>query len=245
MSEPIIIVTVMRPEGDTGVQTHFRTVFDYLKRQGKTVQLVTPFDAPSWMVLPVFAVRKLIDLLNSSFSVWWYRHWHAVFLRLALKKALNTLDSCAVYAQCPLSADAALQTRKSGDQRVLMVAHFNISQADEWAGKGEIQDGGKLFNAIRQFERDVLPRLDGLVFVSEFVKREIAKLVPAIGNVSSRVIPNFLADPGVSFTEQKLLGDLICIGSLEPRKNQQYAIKIVAAAKKAGRELKLTLVGMV
>jgi glycosyltransferase involved in cell wall biosynthesis len=37
--------------------------------------------------------------------------------------------------------------------------------------------------------------------------------------------------------------DLICIGTLEPRKNQRYALDIVAASVRIGRPLSLTLVG--
>jgi glycosyltransferase involved in cell wall biosynthesis len=233
----------MRAEGDTGVQTHFRSFADYLAKQGNPSRLVTPFDAPKWLVFPVFAVRRLIDLLNGAASVWWYRHWHAVFLHLALRRVLADGFPCVIYAQCPLSADAAIRAKISASQRVVMVVHFNISQADEWMWKGKIVEGGLLFKAIHHFEADVLPKLDGLVFVSDFVRRVIAKRIPAIEKVPSRVIPNFLRDPGLVVQDAKPLGDLICVGTLEPRKNQRYAIEIVAAAKQMGRQLKLTLVG--
>jgi glycosyltransferase involved in cell wall biosynthesis len=243
MSAHVLIATVMRPDGDTGVQTHFRAYAAYLAEYAKPAQLITPFDAPKWLVYPVFALRRLLDLINSGASVWWYRTWHAVFLRISLRRVLADDRACVVYAQCPLSADAALRARLYEKQRVVMVVHFNISQADEWADKGKISVGGSLFQSIKRFESVVLPRLDGLVFVSEFMRRELLMRIPAIKKIPYRVIPNFIRDPGECRKNDFLLKDLICIGTLEPRKNQRYAIEIVAAAKQMGRPISLTIVG--
>jgi glycosyltransferase involved in cell wall biosynthesis len=125
----------------------------------------------------------------------------------------------------------------------VMVAHFNISQADEWVGKGMIRDGDSMYRAIRQFEAEVLPRLDGLVFVSDFMRQEVASRIPQTTDVPYRIVPNFLAGPGPSSEAAKPDTDLICIGTLEPRKNQFYALEIVAAAARLGRRLSLTVVG--
>lgn len=243
MSARVLIATVMRPDGETGVQTHFRAYAAYLAAYVQPAQLITPFDSPRWQVYPVFAMRRLLDLISSVSSVWWYRTWHALFLRLALRRVLADGRACVVYAQCPLSADAALRARSSEKQRVVMVVHFNISQADEWADKGKISVGGSLFQSIRRFESDLLPRLDGLVFVSEFMRRELAMRIPSIEEIPYRVIPNFLRDPRLAGKNNSPLSDLICIGTLEPRKNQRYAIEIVAAAKQMGRPISLTIVG--
>lgn len=243
MSEPVLIATIMRADGDTGVQTHFRAFFDYLVRQGRSVRLFTPFDAPKWLVYPVFAFRRLLDPVNGAVSVWWYRFWHAVFLQSVLKRALHSGDPCVIYAQCPLSAQAALNARRSNCQKVKMVVHFNISQADEWVGKGKFSENSKIYNAIRRFEGEVMPRLDGLVFVSDFMRAELTKRIPSVAGVRFEVIPNFLSDPGEDQASEPAQVDLVCIGTLEPRKNQIYALEIVAAAKNAGRRLTLTIVG--
>lgn len=242
MSQPILIATLMRPEGDTGVQTHFRTFMAYLHETGRQGDLVTPYNAPLWQVYPVFGLRKLVNLFSRELGVWWYRYWHAYFLQQALKHRLQTGAACVVYAQCPLSAQAALRARVSTSQRVVMVAHFNISQADEWAGKGLIPNGGRLYRAIQAFEAEVLPRLDGLVFVSDFMRRELVGRIPAITQVAAEVVPNFLPDPGLPVA-QTVAADLINIGTLEARKNQHYLLEIVAALHELGRPLTLTLVG--
>lgn len=63
-------------------------------------------------------------------GVWWYRRWHAHYLDDALRRHLNERErGGVVYAQCPVSAEVALRVRKG--QRVVMAAHFNVSQAQE------------------------------------------------------------------------------------------------------------------
>jgi glycosyltransferase involved in cell wall biosynthesis len=151
---------------------------------------------------------------------------------------------CRLRSLCamPLSAEAALRARVSKNQRVIMVTHLNISQADEWAGKGIIANGGRLYRAIQSFEAEVLPRLDGLVFTSDFIQREFLGRIPAISKVASAVVPNFVPDPGLP-EGQVPIADLINIGTLEARKNQQYFLEIVAALRKLGSPLTLTMVG--
>jgi len=238
----IIIATIMRPTGETGVQTHFNCYRGYLSEQQIKHQLITPFSYYKFLVYPIFAVRKILNKLNGEISVWWYRYWHGLFLRLALQQRLKSGEDCVVYAQCPLAADAALRARVSARQRVIMVTHFNVSQADEWVGKGKVRLGGKLFRAIREFEARVLPCLDGLVYVSRFMQTELRQRIPAVATLPSIVIPNFLPDPGVPQT-QSITADLINIGSLETRKNQQYLLEIIAALREQGTALSLTIVG--
>ena len=239
MTQPIIIATIMRPEGETGVQTHFNALINYLNANDQPVELITPYSAPLWLVYPLFAVRKL---LKGPLSVWWYRYWHAFFVEMALIKRLKNDSHCIVYAQCPLSANAAFNARVSNKQRVVMVTHFNISQAEEWAGKGMIDKTDKLYQSIQHFEETVLPRLNGLVFVSEFMKQELLKRIPAIRNVNTTIVPNFLADPGLN-THTETTADLINIGTLEARKNQSYLLDIIAALRAQGTPLTLTIVG--
>lgn len=242
MSNPVLIASLMRPQGETGVQTHVRAVYDWLAQHGRSVQLITPFDCPRWQVYPMFGLRRLLDRMNKEASVWWYRHWHAIFLQRALRMQLAAGQPCVVYAQCPLSARAALRARASREQKVVMVVHFNLSQADEWADKGAIPREGAFFHSIRALEAEVLPKLDGLVFVSDFMRRELRQRIPAVESVRSQVIPNFLDDPGDSLMPVER-DDLITVGTLEYRKNQRYAIEIVHAAMQLGHNITLTVVG--
>lgn len=242
MSRPVVIASMMREHGETGVQTHVRAVRDWLASHGWEVSLVTPFSCPRWLVYPVFAARRLIDRISKPASVWWYRHWHAVFLRQALRSRLRAGVPCTVYAQCPLSADAALSARASSSQKVVMVVHFNISQADEWADKGMVRRDGGFYKSMQAFEAEVLPRVDALIYVSDFMRRELERRIHSLSKVPFHVIPNFLVDPGEPVCGAAQT-DLITVGTLEYRKNQRYALEILHAAKQLGRSLTLTVVG--
>jgi glycosyltransferase involved in cell wall biosynthesis len=245
LTAPIVIATLMNPTGETGVQTHFNVFREYLQSREVQVELLTPFSAQAWLVWPVFAVRRILDRCSGSLSVWWYRYWHMVFLGMALRSRLRRLRRVAVpvvYAQCPLSALAALRARPDADIRVVMVVHFNVSQADEWVGKGKIPASGLMYRHIRRQEAEILPLLDGVVYVSEFMKSTIIGEHPELTKVATTVVPNFCNLPKVS-VERSPEYDLINVGSLEPRKNQRYLLSVVAYARQSGLRLKLALVG--
>ncbi|WP_347988530.1 glycosyltransferase family 4 protein [Methylomonas sp. AM2-LC] len=238
----IIIATIMRPTGETGVQTHCNSLMNYLSQHHISHRLITPFSYYNWLVYPIFALRKILHVFSGTLSVWWYRHWHAYFLQLALQQQLQSGIDCVIYAQCPVSAAAALKARITSQQRVIMVTHFNISQADEWVGKGIICKNSTLYCNIQKFEAHILPQLDGLVFVSEFMQKELYQRIPDITQVEAIIVPNFLSDPGAPEITHPLT-DLICIGSLETRKNQKYLLEIIAALHAQNSDLSVTIVG--
>ena len=241
----VVTATLMRPLGDTGVQRHLQTFGQYADSVGRPVTLVTPFSSRSWLLPLTFAARSAIRPISRSASVWWYREGHAQFLRRALRDRLarGTGGGEVVYAQCPVSAHAALQVRVH--QPVVMVAHFNISQADEWAGKGDIPANGALFRSIRAFEERVLSRLDGIVYVSAFTRNALERRVPALLDVPGVVIPNSVpmtSAPGAPEVPE-IEGDLLTVGTLEPRKNHAYLLEVLHAAALRGHRYTLTIVG--
>jgi glycosyltransferase involved in cell wall biosynthesis len=185
----------------------------------------------------------MIDPLSGPLSVWWYRHWHGRFLELALRPELGReAGHVVVYAQCPVSAAAAIAARRSKDQRVVMAVHFNVSQADEWVDKGKLSRGDRVYRHIKSFEDRVLPQLDGIVYVSEFMRGELEERFPQLRAVASSVIPNFIELPPARGGAPQS-GDLVNVGTLEPRKNQAYLIEILAAAGRMGRRYSLSLIG--
>jgi glycosyltransferase involved in cell wall biosynthesis len=233
----------MRAVGDTGVQTHFNAFLRFLTARQHRARCITPFSVSGAFVYPIFGARRLIDPVSGALSVWWYRHWHGKFLQHVLARELaHERAPVMVYAQCPISAAAALHARGSKDHRVVMAVHFNLSQADEWADKGRLKPQGHLYERIKAFEERILPKLDGLVYVSEFMRRELEARVPALRNVRAAVIPTFVDLPARR-ENGGLLGDLICIGTLEPRKNQQYLLRVLSSAARMGHRYSLTLIG--
>jgi glycosyltransferase involved in cell wall biosynthesis len=241
-SPTLLIATILRPEGSTGVHTHVRQFRQYLDKAGLAAPLVTPFSWGRELRQPVFGVRLLLERASGAASVLWYRHWHEVFLRNALRKRLAGLGESVIYAQGPVEAQAALLARRGSHQRIVMAVHFQISQANEWVGKSYIKSGGRVFRAIRRHERNVIPQLDGIVYVSRSARESLLSWLPEAAAVPSTVIPNFVEtlkappEPGAQ-------GDLVTVGGLELGKNHRFLIEVLAEAKNSGRTLTLDLFG--
>jgi glycosyltransferase involved in cell wall biosynthesis len=239
---PLVIATMLREEGVTGIHTHVRQLRQYLENCDIPVTLVTPFSWGGALTVPVFGFRLLLERCSGSASVVWYRHWHEVFLYKALRRCLADGDDCVIYAQGPLEARAALRARRGPRQRVIMALHFRISQADEWADKNQIRRDGTVFRAIRQAEREVVPQVDGLVYVSKWARDALLNWLPEAATVPYAVIDNFVA-PLYPEHDPKPLGDLVTIGNLDIVKNHRFLLRVLAEARLAGRSLTLDVFG--
>ena len=241
-SRPIVIATMHRAEGITGVQTHVRQLREYLERRGQRAPLVTPFSWGGPLTLPVFGPRLLLARVSGAASVVWHRYWHEVFLRNALRRQLARAGECVVYAQGPLAARAALRARRGPHQRVVMAVHFRVSQADEWADKELIARDGKVFRAIRQVERDVIPKVDGLLSVASWAREALVSWLPEAAMVPYAVIGNFVS-PQEADSDAEPLGDLVTVGNLELVKNHRFLLEVLAEANRRGRRYTLDVYG--
>jgi len=261
---PVVIATIAREQGTTGVHTHVRELRHALERSGHPAELVTP---RSWargrgaaprrlLLLALFGTGAVLERVSGPAHVWWYRTSHELFLRRALARRLGDAGPCTVYAQCPLAARAALSARSGPHQRVVLAVHFRISQADEWADKGMVGREGAVYRWIRSTERAVVPRVDGLVFVSEWARAAVRAWLPQVGRVPSTVVHNFVADPQAGARTQPgyavpdvpapgppAPGDLVSVGSLEAVKNHRYLLRVLAAARRSGHAYTLDVFG--
>ncbi len=244
VSEPLVIATILREEGTTGVHTHVRQLRRYLDGSGGSAVLLTPFSWGRPLTDAVFSFRLILVRCSGAASVVWYRHWHEVFLRNALRRYLAKAGDCVVYAQGPLEAGAALRARRGPHQRVVMAVHFKFSQADEWAATmhSPISRDGLVFRRIRRFERRVIPQLDGLVYVSRWARDALLSWLPEAAEVPSAVIGNFIA-PLPAQPPREPLGDLVTTGGLDLVKNHRFLLEVLAEAKRLGRSLTLDLYG--
>jgi glycosyltransferase involved in cell wall biosynthesis len=247
--KPLVIAMVPREQGITGVHTHVRQLQRYVKAAGIPSEIITPH---SWgarplhwgqaIATPAFALRPLLERAHGPSHVLWYRASHEVLLRRALRDRLSTLDDCVVYAQCPVSARAALQVRRGPHQRVVMAVHFRTSQADEWADKGQIKRGGRVFRQIRSLERDVLSRIDGVVYVSNWARRALLTWLPEAAETPWVVCDNFVT-PWHADRPAQARGDLVTVGNLETVKNHRYLLHVLAEAGRLGHRLTLDVLG--
>jgi glycosyltransferase involved in cell wall biosynthesis len=242
LSTPLVIATILRAEGTTGVHTHVRELRNYLWNQGDDAVLVTPFSRRPLFSEAAFAPRPVLDYVSGPAAVIWYRHWHEVFLADALRLELAERDEVVIYAQGPEAARAALAARRGPHQRVVTAVHFQSSQADGWVEKGRIREGRALYRAIRKMEHDILPRVDGLVYVSRSARDHVLRWLPEVADVPSEVISNFTALVPVP-PAREIVGDLVSVGGLDRAKNHQYLLEVVAAARDKGKAMTLDLFG--
>lgn len=249
MSTPVVrdvyVATILRPEGETGVQTHCRMFLGAAREVGWGVRLITPFDMGPAVVYPSFAVGRLAKPFHKGFWVWWYRRLHYTLLRQALVRALASGAPAVVYAQDPLAARAALDARERGlPVEVVLMVHFNESQADEWADHGYITRGGALYRRIAALEQEVLPRVDRLIFPSRFMMRRVMERIEGVASVPRWCIPNFVpAGTRDEAARDVPAGDLISVGTLDVRKNHAFLLEVLAVCHRLGRRYRLTIVG--
>ena len=238
----IVIATIQRLQGDTGPETFVSQFGRFLADIGYPSTVVTPLSGFNKFAFSFLAMRRLIDPLSGSLSVWWFRHFREAFLRAALDRVLKDGKPRVIYTMCPVSAQAAVRARRNERQKVVMSVRFNRSQAEEWHFAGKIKQGGWVYNGITELEAKLLPKLDGLHFVSQFMRDHIHARHPGTAKCESILLPNFISDPGSAVgTERE--GDLISIGTLEPRKNQGYLMNVLHEALKLGHRYSLTLIG--
>ena len=242
-AEPeIIIATTLRDRRvGTGVQTQFSTFRDYLESVGHPVRVVSSFSYSRALVNPVLAMRKLIQPVSRPAWLWWHRTWHYRYVKAALQRAIRSNPNVVVYAQDPLSAEAALDTRTNG-QPVILALHSPQTEADEWVDHGVITTSSRMYASMQQRERQLLDRLDKLVFASNLQRADLISVYPNVDSIPSVVMPQFIAPPETHGNIEPVR-DAISVGTLESRKNHRFLINVIAAARTAGHSYTLTIIG--
>jgi glycosyltransferase involved in cell wall biosynthesis len=231
-----------------GVQAHFTAVREALRRDGHDVRHASTFDSPWGLQIAAATGTKLLERFDRSAAARWHRWWHRTLLDRSVRRVSNDLahssEPVVYYAQCPQSAKAAMRHRIPGSRVILVVHYSERSEAEELFLRGVCERESALYRGVIDFEREVLPAVDGLVFVSERSADMVLDLVPEAAAVPRQVVPNFLdvryADGQHHLDQDR---DLVSVGTLEPRKNHTYLLDIVAAARDEGRPLTLTIVG--
>lgn len=243
----LLIATLMTPRGWCGVQTHFNAIATLAAESGMPVTIVGPHGANRWLRRIPGAVGRVVNRVNREHAVLWNRAFARRFLQIQLRRALVALpkQAAVIYAQDPLSALAALDLRREGFRfRLVAVVHFNISEAYETQLAGISREGSCLWHSLMATEQAALPRVDAIVFVSNFMRRAVLERLPELAAVPLHVIHNFLPAPDEAEDQRpQLSGDLLSIGTLEPRKNQGYLLHVLAEARRRGHRFTLTLAG--
>jgi glycosyltransferase involved in cell wall biosynthesis len=241
----LVVVSFMDGNGPTGVETHFNLIMAHAIKIGIQTKLVTPHNTNWFLRKLPNALGRLLRIFSVEYARLWGRIIDYQRVRSELKRVINRNPELEItfYAQCPLSAAAALSLKKELRCRVVVVCHFNISEANELVAKGVTEEGGPLYRHAVCTEEATLPAVDQLIFVSKFVGDIVNKRLE-LDHSKQLVIPNFPAEPqAISNDGINISGDLIAIGTLEDRKNQRYILHVLAACNLKGKKYRLTLVG--
>jgi glycosyltransferase involved in cell wall biosynthesis len=205
-------------------------------------RLLTPFDLPPVVVYPVLGIGRVAKVFGSAPWVWYYQHGHVVLLRSVLRRALRLHAPAIVYAHDPLSAKVALDAKDAGYQtEVVLAVHSPTSRAEEWVENGYVRRAGRLYRQMARLEDEVLPRVDRLVFPSEFVARDVRRRIAGVDRIPSWCIPNVAVRIGPP--RAAVRADVISIGPLVPNKNHEFLIRVLAEAHRLGYRYRLTIVG--
>lgn len=233
---------MLEASSTVGVSTHVVQVADLIAETGQRVRIITPQSFLPRVSRVLLFPGRVLRRVGSEHAVRLNRYVHRRFLQLALWRELRREVPTLIYAQDPRSAHAAVMARDASRVPIVMVVHYNQSQAEELVERGLIARGGRTDRAIRAFEAEVLPRLDGLVFVSEFMLAHLRAKLPQLAEIPSCIVPNFVRAV-TDGREGTPLGDCISVGSLVERKNHAYLLQVLAAAHRVGHRYTLTLVG--
>lgn len=247
MNSTLIVVSMLDGKGPTGVETHFNQVIARAHGFDIDARLVCPWPAQRlWASAARVARRGLarVDRERAGIMDAWIQ-CKVIEGKLAamVRQAQARGRSVTLYAQDPLSAQVALRIKERFDCRVVAVVHYNVSVADELVMKGEARRHGPLWRFTLRTEQLALPQVDMLIFVSQFMRRVVMERLPQLAEVRHAVIHNFIGEPGAPDPRCVHEADLIAIGTLEPRKNQAFLLRVLARAKERGRRYTLTLVG--
>ncbi len=238
----VVVATVLPRKGTVGVQTHVAQVIDLLDRAHRPVAVVDPGSWVPALGPALLLPGRLLRRARFETGVGLDRYWHRRFLESALQREFRRAQPALVYAQDPRSAYTALKVRGAAPVPVVMAVHYNVSQASELVDRGLISPGGRTDQSIRAFEAEVIGGVDGLVFVSEFMRQQVLDAVPAARNVPSTIVPNFVQDVSIPAPSTHS-ADCITVGNLLSRKNHHYLLHVLAAARRRGRRYTLTVVG--
>lgn len=245
---PVMLVTALRRHGPVGASTHITEAVGLLARHGHRTSVVSLDSWVPWTVPVLLAPSYVLRStgLGGGLGVVLQRYLTRASVEVALRRRIRSEEPSVIYAQDTRAAWAALRARGERPIPVVMVVHFNGSEAQELADEGRVRPESLAERLLLRFEERLVPRLDGLVFVSDYMRRHLEDSLPAARGVPSVVIPNFLHDvaPDEAPDDAELpQGDCITIGYLVERKNHAYLLQVLAAARRRGHRYRLTVVG--
>ena len=233
-------------DGPTGVEKHIKSIINIASIYNIETTIVTPKDANYFVRKIPNLMYRIIKLFNKEIAYFFGNFIDGT----RIKKNLRTIISANInreiiyYAQSSMCANMALQVRLK-DQKVVIVSHFNLSEAHEVKEKGVTKKESWLWKHLMSIEKIGYKGADTIIFVSNFMSQVVNERLPDIKEIKQYVIPNFISlDDNNYKNNWDIRGDLLSIGSLEPRKNQEFLLRVLFECNKMGRYYSLCIVGI-
>lgn len=243
----LALVTTLPPQGPTGVQSHMGSVARAAADWGSPTVVVHPWDGSQTLRRLVTLGGRVVAPISREWSLVWLRTGFRALLRRRARRAVRTAQGrpAVLYAQEPLAAQAAIAVRRrTAGVRVVAVAHYNVSELAEHVENDGIALRGPVQRSLERAEREMVAGADLVVLPSGFSERTIRDRTGPAFRAPSVVVAHAVEEPPrAAGAERGTRGDLISIGTLEPRKNHAFLLDVLSRLHAAGHPVRLTLVG--
>lgn len=240
----LVVLSFLGRRGETGIHQHVDLVMEAATDWGVEARFASPWSVSRWRRRAVTTVGALLGRLHPELGSVWTRIGFEAILALHVVGLLvrHRGRTVVLYAQEPSATAAALAARRlRPSARVVSTAHYNESEAAELVERGRARPGGLHARLLDRRERLMVRGSDLVVFPSRFSLETVTGRWGADVDAPCEVIPHpveaAVPDPDAP------TGDLISIGTLEPRKNQGFLLEVLAAGRRRGHRWTLTLVG--
>ncbi len=250
MNNEILILTFLPEKGTTGVQSHFNSFSDYLTESNIANKIITPYTyEPSLYERILRKIVLLIKRMDEEQSIILMTELLNQRLRKNLLKYIkNNSKPYYIYAQEPTIALMASDLKKDFKDvnfiRISLICHFNISEIYEYVISHNVSDTGKLSKYLYRKEEEACKAVDKVIFPSKFLHAIVLKRIgKSVTDAKTTVIHNFVDDDLNSSRAEENKTDFLSIGTLEPRKNQELSLRIIAELHRLGYKKRLIFAG--
>ena len=101
--------------------------------------MLTPFHAPKALWFSLFGLGKALAYVSKPLHAWWYEYTRLGLLKRVLAARVSRQTASVIYAQDPVSAEAALSLKAQGyPVEVVSAVHFNLFNRRRMGRQGGI-----------------------------------------------------------------------------------------------------------
>jgi glycosyltransferase involved in cell wall biosynthesis len=255
---PLIIATRLGWGGETGVHRHIETLMKHAPDWEVEPVFVSPWTPPRLARRVIRVLGRVVELFTQELAHVWVQGGFSYIVHLRASRVLRRHggDGGVLYAQDPATAVALLRLRKHYPAvRIVLCVHYNGSESAEMIERGIAKPGGLITRRLARAEKRAFEGCDAVVCSSDYTRADVlARLRDPSLTSRVYVVPHVIelnageSDERSGATNLQpdtsmLRPRLITIGTLEPRKNHQFLIELLACLRDRGVDATLTIVG--